>query len=241
MATHWYEGKIVEIIDETANTKHFFIKMPNSDSLIFRAGQFITMDLPIGEKRLQRWRSYSIASAPHEKNVIELCISKLEGGLGTTYLFDVATIGTIIKFKGADGNFCLPTTIENDLVFICTGTGIAPFRSMLQDIFHTKKAHHKIHLIFGTRYEKDILYRAELEDLALQYPDFQYDIVLSQEKNWNGTKGHLHQIYMGEYADKNLNITFYICGWSKMIDEAVANLTQILGYERSQVVYELYG
>lgn len=199
------------------------------------------MDLPIGDKRLQRWRSYSIASAPEGDNVLELCIARSTEGAGTKYLFESIDEGSELRFKGPEGGFVLPEVIEKDLVFICTGTGIAPFRSMILDIRNSGKPYRNIHLIFGTRTESGLLYRAEMEQLAREMPRFRYDVALSRQADWPGHQGYVHQIYMDAYAQKRPDVDFFICGWSNMIDETVANLMLKLGYERGQVHFELYG
>ncbi len=241
MATTWYFGKISHIEIETPSVRRFTVEVEEVENFDFRAGQFVTMDLPIGEKRLQRWRSYSIASAPLGTNSLEFCIGKLEGGLGTTYLFEEAKVGTVLKFKGPDGSFCLPEQLDNDLVMICTGTGVAPFRSMLHSVFFNQKPYKSLHLIFGCRYEKDILYRKELEQFAHDFPNFTYEIALSREPETDFHKGYVHQIYLKKYAATRPDVHFMLCGWSAMIDEAVANLLVTLAYDRTQVRYELYG
>jgi CDP-4-dehydro-6-deoxyglucose reductase len=246
MAWKWYDSKVVHIADESPNTKRFWLEVP--ETLDFRAGQFVTMDLPISDKRLKRWRSYSIASAPNGNQQLELCIVKMDGGAGTEYLFNDVKIGTEIKFKGPDGTFTLKEPIEKDLVFICTGTGVAPFRSMIWDIHKNNKPHHKIHLIFGTRTAENILYRSEFEQLQLEMQDFKYSVALSREENLNPNafsfevfKGYVHEAYLAEYELVRPDIDFYICGWSNMIDDAVANLLLKLKYDKSQIHYELYG
>ncbi|MFN0015745.1 MAG: hypothetical protein ACKVU2_14470 [Saprospiraceae bacterium] len=127
------------------------------------------------------------------------------------------------------------------MVLICTGTGVAPFRSMLRDLMHTGRPHRNIHLIFGARTEVDILYRAELEELARMMPGFRYDVALSRQPDWGGYKGYVHQVYRSEYAQPRPDVVFYLCGWGNMIDEAVANLLMQMGYGRDQILYELYG
>lgn len=246
--TTWYDSTVIKIEQATPTTegsgqsvRRFWLKIEGDAPFEFRAGQFVTFDLPIHERRQKRWRSYSIANAPDNGRVLEFCISKFPDGAGTDYLFHEIHIGTVIRFKGPDGAFCLPKNIETDLVFICTGTGVVPFRSMLFDLKNTKQPHQKLHLIYGSRTEKDILYRSEFEALAAQLPDFQYDIALSRAENWLGYRGHLHQIYLEKYAEPRPDVRFYLCGWSKMIDEAVANLLIKMGYSREQIVYELYG
>jgi CDP-4-dehydro-6-deoxyglucose reductase len=237
----WYDSKIIKIEDQSSTTKRFWVEVAGVDAIDFKAGQFVTMDLPIHEKRLKRWRSYSIANAPDGTNVLEFCIVLLEGGAATEYLFNEAKVGTPIRFKGPSGGFVLPEKIETDLVMICTGTGVAPFRSMIHDLINQGKKIKNIHLIFGTRYEEGILYREELEKLAAEHSSIQYSIALSREEDWAGHRGYVHPIYMEAYKAPRKDLDFYICGWSNMIDEAVENLILKLGYDKSQVHYELYG
>jgi CDP-4-dehydro-6-deoxyglucose reductase len=242
MPWKWYNSRVVDIIDQTPSTKSFWLKIADMTSFDFTPGQFITLDLPLGEKRRDRWRSYSIANVPsREDGLIELCIVKLAGGLATSYLFSQLKVGDTLRFKGPDGNFILPTPLDKDLVLVCTGTGIAPFRSMLSDLHQKGLFERRIHLIYGTRFESDILYREELEALASVEPNFLFTIVLSRDTNWRGAKGYVHQVYLENYATPNQQILFMLCGWSMMIDEAVANLIIKLGYEKSQIKYELYG
>jgi len=245
MAWKWYDSTIVKIEDQTPNTKRFWVEVP--EVLPFKAGQFVTMDLPIAEKRLKRWRSYSIANAPDGSSLLEFCIVYLEGGAATTYLFEEAKLGTTIRFKGPSGTFVLPENIEKDLVLICTGTGVAPFRSMLWDLYNQKKPHRNIHLIFGTRYAKGLLYHEEFEELVKKMPGFKYSVALSREENlptsqyWEAYSGYVHQIYQKYYPKPDPNIDFHLCGWSNMIDDAVAKLIVEMGYDKSQIHYELYG
>lgn len=248
MAWKWFDSHIIRMEDVSTNTKRFWIQIDGGETLNFEAGQFVTMDLPIGEKRNQRWRSYSIASAPGETNTLEFCIVFLEHGLASKYFFEEASIGTPIRFKGPAGNFVLPSNLEKDLVLICTGTGVAPYRSMLWDIYNNRKPHKKIHLIFGTRYADGILYRQEFEKLAEEMPDFRYSVALSREQKVESlqtgfelAQGYVHKIYLHHYVNPRPDILFYLCGWSTMIDDAVANLIVKLGYDKSQVKYELYG
>lgn len=241
MPTTWHSGIVRKIEMLSPDVRGFQVEVPAAQSIDFQAGQFVTMDLPIGEKRLQRWRSYSIANAPDGSNRLEFCIVRSTEGLGSKYLFEAVEVGSELRFKDPDGGFVLPEKIEKDLVFVCTGTGVAPFRSMILDLQKSGKPHRGIHLIFGTREESGILYRAEFEQLARSVPGFRYDIALSRQADWAGWKGHVHQVYLQQYATPRADVDFYLCGWSNMIDEAVANLLLRLGYAREQVHYELYG
>src|SRR5690606_33464756 len=129
-AQPWRTGKVIRIENATDTTRRFWIQIPELESFDFKPGQFVTLDLPIHEKPNKRWRSYSIASWPDGSNVIELVIVLLEGGAGTTYLFNEVKVGSELTLRGPQGVFTLPDPIEKDLFLICTGTGIAPFRAM---------------------------------------------------------------------------------------------------------------
>jgi ferredoxin-NADP reductase len=241
----WYDSQIIDIQQQSPNTRLFKLEITTDAPFSFKAGQFVTMDLPISEKRLKRWRSYSIANAPTTEGgkILEFSIVHAENSTGgSRYLFEEAQIGTPIKFKGPDGAFTLRSNLaEKDAVFICTGTGVAPFRSMLWDIYENKIPNRNLHLIFGARHEADILFREEFEFLSKKLSNFRYDVALSRDTDWTGHKGYVHGIYTEGYAEVRPDVQFYICGWSKMIDEAVAKLIVDMGFDKSQVIYELYG
>ncbi len=231
-------AKVVNIIDETHNTKRFFIELSEFSNFEFKPGQFIILDLPIHDKKNKRLRSYSIASAPNGTNVIELVIVLLEGGLGTTYLFNQVSIGSEINYRGPLGHFIMPETLPQDLFLICTGTGIAPFRSMIHYLHASNLFTINIHLIYGTRVESDILYYKEFQEMQAQYPQLNYVPVLSRQ-DWAGAKGYVHEQYLQLAQDKP-NAQFMLCGWRAMIDEARENLKS-RGYSKEQVHFELYG
>src|SRR5579875_1898529 len=161
----WRTGVVTRIENETYNTRRFWIKIPELDSFDFIPGQFVTLDLPIHEKPARRLRSYSIASWPDGSNVFELLIVLLEGGAGTTYLFNEIREGSELTLRGPQGVFTLPNPVEKDLYFICTGTGIAPFRSMMHHIKLHNVPHQNLYLLFGTRTKKDLLYLDEFRRL----------------------------------------------------------------------------
>lgn len=246
MATTWYDARITGIEPINDHTRRFFLEIPTLECFDFLPGQFITMDLPVHEKRIHRWKSYSIASPPDGSNRFELCIVRLEGGLATSYLFEEVNIGSTIRLKGPGGSFVLPDLEENELVLVCTGTGIAPFRSMLQHILHQQLPHQAIHLVFGCRYQTDLLYAQEVTELIQQLPGFRYSVALSRdtEAPTNPTidihRGYVHAIVKNVYSQPSPHRLFMLCGWSAMVDEAQQHLLE-MGYLPEQIRTELYG
>lgn len=235
----WQTGKVIRIENATYNTRRYWIEVPGLEKFDFEPGQFVTLDLPIHEKPNKRWRSYSIASWPDGTNVFELVIVLLEGGLGTTYLFNHVTVGSELIFRGAQGVFTLDEeNYKKDLYLICTGTGIAPFRSMAQYIKLHNIAHENMYILYGCRTQKDLLYYDELRQLQSELPKFHYLPTLSREQ-WDGKTGYVHAIYE-ELCVAKQPASFFLCGWKNMIDEAKQKI-QAMGYDRKSIHQELYG
>lgn len=234
----WRRGKVIRIENETATTKRYWIEVPELTSFDFTPGQFVTLDLPIHEKTNKRLRSYSIASWPDGTNVLELVIVLDKRGAGTHYMFDEVTVGTELSFRGAQGVFVLKEPLDKDLFFICTGTGIAPFRSMVHHIQNKKIPHKNITLIFGCRTKDTILYYNEMKELAESVESFTYIPVLSREK-WEGYSGYVHQVYE-ELCKNKQPADFLLCGWREMIDEAKERIVN-MGYTDKDIHVEIYG
>ena len=240
----WKPARINRIEQRSPTVRSFWLELPDREVLDFRPGQFLTLDLPIGKTRRDGWRSYSIAAAPDGTNRAELCIVRLPGGLGTRFLFEEATVGTEVLTKEPAGVFTLPAgPLEHDVVMVCTGTGVAPFRAMLQQRLARETVN--FHLIFGCRTAEDILYRAEFEAMARKHPNFTYTVAVSREDVPAGdgmetSRGYVHPVYEAAYAGVRADVRFYLCGWAVMVDEAKARLLA-LGYPAEQIIEELYG
>ncbi len=214
----WRKGEIVRIEKEADQTHLFRIRIPELEKFEFIPGQHITLELPISEKQSKRLRSFSIASWPDDSNIFELIIVHSEDKASTNYLFTELKPGDEIKLRGPQGRFILPATLDKDIFFICTGTGIAPFRSMLHYIIRNNKPHKNIYLISGTRTSGHLLFHNEFQKLSEDLPLFHYMPVLSREE-WAGEKGYVHQVYK-RLAKSGQPAYFYLCGWKKMIEEA---------------------
>ena len=241
----WCTGTVIKIEQQTLATRRFFIQMQGQDVFDFAPGQFVTLDLPIHEKPNRRLRSYSIASWPDGSNIFELCIVLLENGAGTNYLFNEVKEGSEITLRGPVGVFTMPDLLEKDLFLICTGTGIAPFRSMLHHVKNHQLAHKEIYLLFGCRTRADLLYYEELKDLSASEQGIHYLPTLRRE-NWEGPMGYVHTVYenicRANYVEGEgvWPANFYLCGWKNMIDEAKERIVA-LGYDKKSIHQELYG
>jgi ferredoxin-NADP reductase len=234
----WRKGKVIRIENETAGTKRYWIKVPELDVFDFIPGQFVTLDLPIHEKVNKRLRSYSIASWPDSTNIFELIIVLDKKGAGTNYIFHEINVGSEIIFRGAQGVFILKEPLDKDTFLICTGTGIAPFRSMVQHIKNKNIPHKNITLIFGCRTKDTLLYYDEIKTLEASLEGFRYIPILSREE-WEGRTGYVHSVYEELCSDKK-PANFLLCGWRGMIDEAKQRILD-MGYNDKDIHVEIYG
>ena len=237
----WYDAEVIRVEDVNTSVRRYWLRMNGLENFQFKAGQFITLDLPIHEKKNKRWRSYSIASAPDGSNVVELVIVLVEDGAGTPYIWKNFTPGHIVPAKGPLGHFTLPESVERDVCFVCTGTGVAPFRAMLLDLKNTGKSYKNMYLVFGCRTLDDVLYREELIKLQEELPRYQYIYCCSRENSdgFDGRTGYVHPVYEELFADRR-QADFYLCGWKNMLDEAKKRLGE-MGYTRDNIHVEVYG
>jgi ferredoxin-NADP reductase len=237
MPYQYFDTEVTDVIQETDVIRRYFIRAPKEIPFGFKAGQFIMLDLPIESKVTNR--SYSIASPPHEDGIFELLISLKPDGLGTPYLFEKIKAGSHVKVSKPIGKFVLPDNLEQDVCFICTGTGVAPLRSMAHDVLHNGKPRRNLYLVFGNRKESDITYRKEFEELEQKHPEFKFIPTLSRaDETWNGKKGYVHSVYEELFSDKRPAL-FYLCGWSNMLHEAKDRLLA-LGYDKKAIRFEEY-
>ena len=234
----WRIGKVTRIENETDDTRRYWIEVPELSSFDFIPGQFVTLDLPIHEKPNKRWRSYSIASWPDGTNNFELVIVLDKMGAGTPYLFNEVKVGSELLLRGPQGVFTLKEPLDEDLVLICTGTGIAPFRSMIHHIKNNSIPHKNIYLIFGCRTQASLLYYPEMLNLQNEMPGFKFIPTLSREQ-WDGHSGYVHAVYEELFIDRK-PAKFFLCGWKGMIDEARKKIAD-MGYDKKLIHFEIYG
>lgn len=186
----------------------------------FKAGQFIT--IKIDDASPPCFRGYSVGSAPRTDNTFDLCIKAIPGGRGSNWLNSLRKDDKFI-FMGPFGEFVFTTPPEKTALFIATGTGIAPFVSIVKDQL-SKGYKGPLHILHGVRYEKDIFYREMFEELAEKHPNFTYDITLSRpDEGWDRLDG---------WVTDNLekwdlpNTEAYICGLTEMINGTIKVLKE---------------
>ena len=218
----------------TNDSRHFKLAFEPGTHFDFMAGQFVNIIIPSPEKTFKR--PYSIASSPTWSGYLDICWKKVPGGPATEYLWTLKT-GDKLEIQGPLGRFTTPDPLPQKIIFISTGTGIAPFRSMMHKLLET---HAKIEIvnIFGNRYEEDVLYKEEFEALEKKYPNFRNIFTISRPKNWTGETDYV-QFMLKKHVPYDPDTFIYICGLSAMIQE-VEKIAAEQGFSKEQIHFEKY-
>ena len=186
-------------------------------------------------------RAYSIASPPprdfKHAEYLELIIKYVEGGKLTTHLFSLNR-GGVIEVAGPFGRFILKEPIKDGDIFMATGSGIAPFMSMLRKVFrdHNPK---EFYLFYGAKDEKEIICKEELNVWNEMHENFHLIICLSEKKqDWKGESGYV-QDKLTNYIRTYENKQAYLCGIPIMVEQSRHRLIE-LGVKKENIYKEKY-
>jgi len=229
--------KLIRSIRLSEWTKHLEFEVVGNSRFGFVPGQWLSLkhNKSDGEEIT---RAYSIASPP-DGNRFALCLNRVPDGYMSNYLCDLQE-GAELTGRGPFGDFTLHPPAR-DTLFIATGTGIAPFRSMLQWLFADPSRYldKRYWLLFGNRTGSDIYYHAEFQRLAAVHKSFEYLPTLSRGgPEWRGLRGYVQEHVPG-IVDGHTEIHAYICGLDKMV-RANRELLKSLGWDRKSIRYEKY-
>lgn len=227
------QARLVSSTALAEGVNHFVFEAAGVERLDFTPGQFVSFQSEIEGRQITR--AYSLASAPAGDNRFELCLNRVEGGRLSPRLFAMRP-GDGIEMSAPLGTFVLREPVRA-AILIATGTGIAPFRSMLRA--YLPEGSPEFTLLFGVRHESHILYRSEFEEMAARYPHFRFWPTLSRpEKSWAGRSGHV-QAHLEATIGGRQDIDFYLCGLKQMVDGVRGTLKE-MGFDRKQIRYEKY-
>jgi ferredoxin-NADP reductase len=207
----------------------------------FQAGQWVNLVLPLPEGEARR--AYSIASHPAGSPRFEVAVTRVASGPGSTFLHALG-VGATLRALGPQGFFTRPRAPSHPSLFVGTGTGVTPLRSMLKDALLGGDAA-PMTLLFGVRHEVDQLYRDELTELSRSFPHFRALYTLSQPgPGWSGLTGyvqtHTEALWRELAATGHGEPHLYVCGLEHMVTAVRDLLRKQLGVDRKQVHSERY-
>ena len=281
-----YECEVVSNRNVATFIKEFIVKLPEGESLDFKSGGYIQIDVPkidvdfrkdihVEERFRSDWdkfglwdlkmknpeetyRAYSMGNHPAEGNIIMLNIRiatppfdsskrrfmKVNPGICSSYIFSRKP-GDKVTISGPYGEFFIKDT-NREMVYVGGGAGMAPMRSHLLHLFSTLKTKRKVTYWYGARSKDEIFYEEDFRELERNFPNFKFNIALSEplkEDHWDGLKGFIHQVLYDNYLSKHEEpeeIEYYFCG-PPLMNSAVEKLLYDLGVPDEMIAFDDFG
>ncbi len=219
----------------------WLVRIKFDEAVYFSPGQYVSVKVTeLGERR-----SYSVASSPlgatgEAVNYIDILIDVSPMGVGSRF-FLAALAGDEVEILGFMGRFMIEESLGEDdqLLFVATGTGIAPVKPMIEELLRNKKFEGKVVLVWGMRSENDLYWMEEIERLQRDFANFKFELVLSRpDDSWPGNKGHVGDVI--EKLDWDWKrVRAYLCGDPGMVEETGAKIVG-KGVDEKKVIHEKY-
>ena len=198
------------------------LRLPATQRMPFLAGQYIDFLLKNGQRR-----SFSVANAPHDDEVIELHIRRVNQGYFTGFVFDQLQENALLRIEGPHGSFCLNEASDKPIIMVAGGTGFAPIKSVMQHLIHMQ-SRRPVTLFWGARDKQDLYLDELVKSWLQQYPHFSYIPVLSEAKpedEWLGETGWVHTAVLEHIPLEAVSAyEVYACGPPPMIDALKSSL-----------------
>ncbi|HUX54143.1 MAG TPA: NADH:ubiquinone reductase (Na(+)-transporting) subunit F [Williamwhitmania sp.] len=206
----------------------------------------------------ETFRAYSMANSPAEGDIVMLNIRiatppwdrakgtfmNVNPGICSSFIFSRKP-GDKVTISGPYGEFFIKDT-ESEIMFIGGGAGMAPMRSHIFHLFKTAQTGRKTTFWYGARSQREIFYEDEFRAIEKAFPNFTFNIALSEPKkedNWKGKTGFIHQVIYDNYLSKHEtpeDIEYYLCG-PPMMNDAVQKMLYNLGVPDEMVAYDDFG
>lgn len=211
-------ARIVSVDLLASEVVRILLRTPPASPLQFLPGQYVDV-LTDGVRR-----SYSLANAPRADNLLELIVKRYPGGRLSDFWFNRASKDVLVRLEGPFGTFFLRDQPPANIVFLATGTGIAPVKALLEELAASpaRAAGHRIRVFWGNRKAENFCW--DPVDLGL---DIGFHHLLSGDApDWQGRRGYVHDAAIADGIDCDETVV-YACGSNAMITSAQQALLAI--------------
>lgn len=236
------KSKVKSIRDITHDIKEVTFDL-QGEEIIFQAGRYVQLVVPpYARIKGSTQRAYSMSSRPSDKGMVELLIRLVPGGIATTWVHDHLQEGMEVDLIGPFGDF---ERSDTDAAMVCVagGSGMAPFKSILYDMFDNGELDREVWYFFGARTTKDVLYMKEMMELDAKWDNFHFVAALSEPEEgsgWTGETGMITDV-LDNYLKTKINSDKaregYLCGSPGMIG-ACNNVLTANGIQLDKVYYD---
>lgn len=231
-----FESTVESVVDLTHDIKEIRMRLDDPVEIAQRPGQYIQVQAPSSEGPV--FRAYSISSAAHEANVVELVVRLVPGGVGSTYLHN-AEPGDKLNFTGPYGEFHLNDDPSVEIVCVGGGCGMAPMKNIIYTLYE-RWPDRTCWLFFGCRTTEDVFYLERFQELAARHANFHVIYALSDElkdgEQWDGETGFIH-LAVDKHLETGVARQAFLCGPPLMI-EAVTRVLIAKGLPPEEIFYD---
>jgi CDP-4-dehydro-6-deoxyglucose reductase, E3 len=205
--------RVARLVPLAADVMQVFLRLPAVESLQFLPGQYLDFLVEDGRRR-----SFSIASPPHDSDLIELHVRKVAGGGFTEKLFGHVHTGALLRIEGPLGQFAYQEG-TTPVVMVAGGTGFAPLKSMLRHILE-KGTGRDVHLYWGARQAPDLYEEALVLQWLQRHPNLRFTGVLSEAREAGAAHrrlGWVHEAVLRDYPRLD-DVDVYAAGPPALIE-----------------------
>jgi CDP-4-dehydro-6-deoxyglucose reductase len=203
--------RIAQVRPLAPDVMQVFLRLPVVEKLEFHPGQYLDFLLDGGKRR----RSFSIASPPHDSDLIELHVRRVPGGGFTEGLWSNTGVGSLLRIEGPIGQFAYREG-SSPVLMIAGGTGFAPLKSMLRHVLE-RGIDRPVHLYWGARQAQDLYEEALVLEWVRRYPQLRFTAVLSETTGTDYRAGWVHEAVLADHPDIE-SFDVYAAGPPAMIE-----------------------
>lgn len=218
LETRTIPARIAGIERLAADIVRINLRTPPASPLRFLPGQYVDV-IAAGVRR-----SYSLANAPRDDALLELIVRRYPGGVLSDYWFERAKVNDLIRIEGPFGTFFLRDAAPTNILFLATGTGIAPVKALLEEIAadRPRAARHRISVFWGNREAESFCW----DPVALGLDIGFHHLLSGTDAGWAGRRGYVQDAAIHHGVDP-ADTVVYACGSNAMIAAARTALTAL--------------
>ena len=238
-ALNWQIATVAAIRDETPRVRTFSLLVPGWQG--HRAGQHVDIRLT-ADDGYQAQRSYSIASAPTDQQVVDITVERVNDGEVSPFLHEVVVIGDRFEVRGPIGGYFVWDGGQDSLLLVGGGSGVVPLMAMIRQWAQIGSTV-PCTLLYSSRTQTDIIYADELARLGHERGGMRVIHTLTREQppGWAGYTRRIDQPMLDEVLAGAGHMTqAFVCGPTPLVESASAALVSI-GLAPSQVKTERFG
>lgn len=209
-------SKINKITKISADVIELELRIPPNSTFNYLSGQYVNFI------KDDYKRSYSIANYNRAANLV-FFIKKYPGGIFSNYLFNEAKVNDLLRIEGPLGTFFFRNTDKKNIIFLVTGTGIAPVKAILEQMNDDNNglATKNIFLFFGGRFSDDLFWTPEFGNINVNF----IPVLSKNVEDWDGATGYVQDILLSKSIDLSDSVV-YACGSENMINDSNKILIQ---------------